>query len=59
MDKDLEGTGVTRPKKATRPSDKPPDTSAASGEGQTGEDFDPEELLESAVCQAQAEIQPL
>ena len=42
MDKYLEGTDVSRS------SGKPPDTSSASVEGQTGEDFDPEALLESA-----------
>ena len=50
MDKDLKGTGVSRPRKSTKSSGKPPDTSAASGQigGQTGEDFDPEALMESA-----------
>ena len=47
-DNDLEGTGVTRHKIATRSSGQPPDTSAGEASGQIGEDFDPEELMETA-----------
>ena len=47
MDKDLKGTGVSRPKVTTRSSAQPPDTSAGETSGQVGEDFDAEALLES------------
>ena len=44
-DRDLEGTGLSRPKKATSSHpDKPPDT----GEAADVEGLDPEELMESA-----------